>query len=150
MGSVAAYLKKSSGGRLSSRAFAGELSCVGEARRFVGQTLEEANQGAGCDVAILLTSELATNVVLHARTSFEVVVHVNDEVIRVEIHDGLAISEAFRDCIEDPPVSVEPTAIGGRGMMLVGLIALRFGLQDRGTEGKAVWFELPISGAEDA
>ena len=85
---------------MSSRTFAGELSCVGEARLFVRQTLEEAGQGGVCDVAILLTSELATNVVLHAKTGFEVVVEVNHEVIRVEIHDGMAVSEAFRDFMD--------------------------------------------------
>jgi len=123
----------------------GELSCVAQARLFVRQTLEAANQSPACDVAILLTSELATNVVLHAGTSFEIVVDVNHEVIRVEIHDGMAVSEAFRDFIEHPPAAVEPTAIGGRGIMLVSQIALRFGLQDRGPDGKAVWFELQVA-----
>ncbi len=65
----------------------------------------------------------------------------------MEIHDGMAVSEAFRDFIEHPPAAVEATATGGRGIMLVGVTALRFGLQDKGPDGKAVWLELPTGKA---
>ncbi|MBI5087751.1 MAG: ATP-binding protein [Actinobacteria bacterium] len=129
---------------MSSRTFIGEPSCVGLARRFVRETLEAAGQSAACDAALLLTSELATNVVRHAGTSFEIVVEV-DDTVRVEIHDGLAVTQAFRDLVEHPPAEVEPTAVGGRGIMLVDKTALRFGLRDKGAGGKAVWFELEVA-----
>ncbi|HRE00156.1 MAG TPA: ATP-binding protein [Ilumatobacteraceae bacterium] len=128
---------------MTSRTFLGELACVAAARRFVRDTLQGEGQDAACDAAVLMVSELATNVVLHAGTSFEIVLDVSNGLIRVEIHDGMAVSHAFRDLIENPPTVVEPVAAGGRGIMLIGLTALRFGLQDNGPEGKAVWFELP-------
>jgi anti-sigma regulatory factor (Ser/Thr protein kinase) len=134
---------------LSSRTFVGELSCIALARLFVRQTLEAESQSEACDLAVLLTSELATNVVRHAGTSFEVVVSASHEVIRVEIHDGAAVTEAFCDFVEHPPLSVEATSIGGRGIMLMSRTALRFGLLDRGPEGKAVWFELPVAESTD-
>ena len=127
---------------MSSREFVGERSCIAEARRFVRTTLEAADQGSACDTAMLLTSELATNVVGHAATSFEVVIDINDEIIRVEVHDGMAVSDAFRDLVEHPPTAVDAIQTNGRGIMLIGLTAVRFGLQDKGTDGKAVWFEL--------
>ncbi|MDQ1427615.1 MAG: hypothetical protein QOK39_1091 [Acidimicrobiaceae bacterium] len=110
------------------------------ARRFVDDAL------AGVDVdrhlAALLVTELVSNVVTHASTDFEVVVAVSDPV-RIEVHDGVAVTEAFRDLVANPPRQVDPGAHGGRGWVLVATLATRFGLIDRGSAGKAVWIELP-------
>lgn len=128
---------------MTSREFVGSSSCVAEARRFVRLELHGKCGEEPRGIAVLLTSELASNVVLHAGTAFEVIVEVRDAVIRVEIHDGAAVTQAFRDLVERPPAAVDVMAVGGRGIMLVGMNALRFGLADKGQHGKAVWFELP-------
>ena len=130
---------------MTARTFDGERSCLVAARRFVINELAAAGQSSSTEIAVLLTSELATNVVLHAGTSFEVVVETGPSVIRIEIHDGRAVTDAFRDLVANPPRSVEPTMVGGRGLLLIGSTALRFGLDDKGPEGKAIWFELAAS-----
>ena len=122
-------------------AFVGEAHSVGAARREVAAALRVANvQSSG--VAELLTSELVANAVEHAGTDFEVVVEINDLGVRIEIHDGAAVEEALRDPISTPQDPVDPSSLRRRGLFLVGSTAVRFGLIDKGCDGKAVWFEL--------
>jgi anti-sigma regulatory factor (Ser/Thr protein kinase) len=94
-------------------------------------------------VAILLTSELVTNVVKHAGTQLTLVVKIAPSV-RVEVHDGVAATRAFRETLAHPPTYVPATSPGGRGLGLVSALASRFGLDDEPGEweGKIVWFEL--------
>jgi anti-sigma regulatory factor (Ser/Thr protein kinase) len=91
----------------------------------------------------LLTSELVTNVVKHAGTQLTLVVRVEPGV-RVEVHDGVAATRAFREILARPPTDVPATSPGGRGLGLVSALASRFGLDDEPGEwdGKVVWFEL--------
>jgi hypothetical protein len=39
-----------------------------------------------------------------------------------------------------------PDAVTGRGLMMIDSAAERWGI-DESSEGKAVWFELPLNGA---
>jgi anti-sigma regulatory factor (Ser/Thr protein kinase) len=118
-----------------------EPSSVALARRFVRGHLDAYD--VDLDVALLLTTELVTNVVRHARTNLDLVVTV-EPTIRVEVHDGEAATEAFRDLIAEPPTNVATTSAGGRGLGLVAATASRFGLGDEpgSWNGKIVWFEL--------
>ena len=125
---------------MTSQTFVGEQVSVRAARRFVNDHL--ARHGIDASVATLLTSELASNVVQHACTDFDITVTVDKDIVRVEIHDGIAVSEAFRDLIDNPPLAVEATSVRGRGLLLVGATATRFGLTDKGPRGKALWFEI--------
>jgi anti-sigma regulatory factor (Ser/Thr protein kinase) len=108
---------------------------VGDARRFVRSVIERH----GCDAedAVLLLSELATNVVDHARTAFTVTVVMGDGVVRVEVHDGLGGALV-------PTAEVLPVADGerGRGLGIVRALARGWGWEER-PGGKTVWFELP-------
>ena len=98
------------------------------ARRFVAGRLD-GHPSVGD--AELLTSELVTNVVLHAHSSGAVVVSVAHGCLRVEVTDrSMAV-----------PLMREPTEDGGRGLRLVEMLADRWGVApDVG--GKAVWFEI--------
>ena len=120
--------------------FANDVSSVSAARRFVRDALDDA--GFDADDATLLISELASNVVQHAGTDFDVVVMVIEATVRVEIHDGLAVSEAFRDLISQPPVPVDVSSPSGRGLFLLKSCGAKFGFTDKGHEGKAIWFEI--------
>jgi len=121
--------------------YVAEATSVRAARQQVADALQAAHvESSG--MAVLLTSELVSNAVEHAGTDFDVVVAVDDQVVRVEIHDGAAVSEALRDLIASPPVNADPSAPRGRGLFMVGSTAVRFGLIDKGEDGKAVWFEL--------
>jgi anti-sigma regulatory factor (Ser/Thr protein kinase) len=126
---------------VESITLAPEPRSIGAARRFVQSQL--AARELDASVAVLLTSELVTNVVQHARTELTLVVTVGPGV-RVEVHDGVAATRAFREILARPPTSVPATSPGGRGLGLVSLLATRFGLVDEPGEGdgKIVWFEL--------
>ena len=126
-----------------SKTLTAELSSVGSvgsARDFVRDVI--ADLGHDVPDAVLLTSELVSNAVEHASTEIEVVVCVDDETFRVEVHDGFTMTEAFRVITETEVQTVESRARQGRGLVMVRGIAARFGVLDKGEGGKAVWFEL--------
>lgn len=125
--------------------FAGETRSVAFARREVAKFFQAAGvQSSG--LAELLTSELVTNAVEYAGTDFDLVLKFDDPQVRVEIHDGAAVDDVLRDLIRDlshdPMVNFDPLARRGRGLMMVGQTAVRFGLIDKGADGKAIWFEM--------
>lgn len=107
-----------------------EPHSVKRAREFVTATLVEA--GLEPWPASLLVTELATNVVDHARSAYTVDVEVS-EVVRVVVRDGQAVLPAVRDAAAD--------AERGRGMALLEKLALRWGA-DLDGPGKRVWFEV--------
>lgn len=117
--------------------FPSETASVRAARRFVVEAA--AGSGVEVDNLALLVSELASNAVLHGRTSFAVALRVLDDRVRVSVSD------------QDPRPPViernQPTAVTGRGMLLVESLASRWGVEPTDS-GKTVWFELPL--AEDA
>jgi anti-sigma regulatory factor (Ser/Thr protein kinase) len=113
-----------------SRSFDARPGSVRAARRFVVSVVRETEVDA--DVAELLTSELATNAVVHAGSAFEVRVRTADSTVRVEIvNDEPELLASLR----------EPDERGGRGLAIIESLAARWGTEsDRGH--KIVWFEL--------
>jgi anti-sigma regulatory factor (Ser/Thr protein kinase) len=105
---------------------------AGEARRFVRDRLTAAGSQDLVETAELLTSELVTNTVLHARTPARLVVEVND-VVRVEVHD--------RDRQLAEPRDRGAESATGRGLVLVDALAQAWG-NEVTADGKVVWFEL--------
>ena len=89
----------------------------------------------------LLTSELVANVVRHADTDVTVTVRVGPP-FRVEVHDGVAATDAFRAMVAEPPPTADVSSIRGRGLGIVHTLATRIGLDDDPDGGKVVWFEL--------
>lgn len=100
------------------------------ARRFTRQALWDL--GPVAEVAELLVSELATNVVRHAATPFTVVVEPGDPV-RVVVSDGVAADLRA--------TAADGDATSGRGLMILDALAHRWGV-DATEGGKHVWFEL--------
>jgi len=117
-----------------------EPRSVGRARHFVTAACIERHIDPL--VAELLASELATNAVRYAKSEFTVRVDFTP-CVRVEVHDGLAATNTFREIVTNPP-ALSIDAPGGRGLPLVGRLSSRFGVDDdRGIwNGKIVWFEL--------
>jgi len=105
------------------------------ARELVRTRLAGAGLEAIADTACLLVSELVTNAVIHARTEAALVVDVSERVVQVRVGDG----NARRPEPEEP----DPWAARGRGLLLVDLLASRWGvsLEEEGL-GKTIWFEL--------
>ena len=87
----------------------------------------------GVETAELLTSELATNAIVHGHTAFDVEVTLSDGTIRVTVTD---LSEHL-------PVLLSPglSDVHGRGLLILDQMADRWGTYGTGT-GKQVWFDL--------
>ena len=85
------------------------------------------------DKAALLTSELVTNAVIHARTPVHVGVGWDGPRVQVHVADRSHKTPQPR-----PLRRAEPD---GRGLMLVAAMAQRWGVEPL-TGGKVVWFEL--------
>lgn len=106
---------------------------VPAARHFAADAVAELGRQGGLDETELLVSELATNAVVHAGTPMRVSVVRDGPAIRVEVRDDDPTLPAQRE--------PDPMAPGGRGMLLVELIAARWGV-NHNDRGKTVWFEL--------
>ncbi|WP_325065117.1 ATP-binding protein [Streptomyces apocyni] len=92
------------------------------------------------DVTVLLVSELVTNSLRHASGPIGV------RLQRPSSPTGSLLVEVS-DPLPDPPHERDAAAEdeGGRGLRLVACSARRWGTR-RGKTGKAVWFELPLTG----
>ena len=105
---------------------------VSEARAFVRANSPQlvADQEAAL---LLLTSELVTNAVLHARTEIDVDLIVTDHYVVVAVHDlDLAL----------PGQSPYANREGGWGLSIVGAMAETADLWRRPGGGKTAWFRL--------
>ena len=102
------------------------------ARHFVQAALDDLDLEV-CDTVVLLTSELATNAMLHARTDFEVAVARGEDALRIEVTDG--------NTRLPQPCMAPADATTGRGLALVDAMASAWGA-DRHGRGKTVWFEM--------
>ena len=111
---------------------------VGVARSLVRDSLAGFDRDAR-DVALLLTSELVTNAILHARTPVQLGVLVDGDRALVCVADRLPESPALspRAHSHDRP--------GGRGLALVEDLADTWGTTTY-TGGKTVWFVLQTAG----
>jgi anti-sigma B factor antagonist len=114
-----------------------ERASIKRARDFV----ERAVAGHVNDPSdvLLMTSELVSNVVGHVGSVLTVTVR-NGPVVRIEVHNHDAATEAFRDLLDHSslPSTTSPT---GRGLAIVRSLASRIGLDDDPGKGKVVWFE---------
>ena len=106
------------------------------ARRFVAEHVGEAGEDGSL---ALLTSEVVTNGVLHARTHLRLGVTTGADHILVTCGDD----DTSGSLVIPPPNNRRPT---GRGLMLVDTLASEWGVETRDT-GKTVWFTLPRSSA---
>jgi anti-sigma regulatory factor (Ser/Thr protein kinase) len=118
-------------------------SSVRQARRFVREVLRRWQLGGSLELAELLTSELATNSVLHARTDFSVTVEVVDSDIKVSVLDHSIAPPRQRTG------GSSTLATTGRGLEMVSLVASAWGrTPPESLDGyaKGVWFTLPAAG----
>ena len=122
-----------------ARSFGGTIAAVAEARAFVTERLRRWDLESLVSDAELLTSELVTNAVLHARSDVTVTVAVADGVAEIGVTDRL--ERPARAAVRAPG---GPRAVAASG--LVDLVALEWGVAPL-AGGKQVWFRLDI-GAE--
>lgn len=89
-----------------------------------------------CDTAVLLTSEVVTNAVMHGRSQARIVVTVGPREVLVEVGDDNSRPPVLQPHDED--------ALGGRGVGLLEVAASAWGVRDQPV-GKVVWFALRIA-----
>jgi anti-sigma regulatory factor (Ser/Thr protein kinase) len=120
---------------VAGRVLRSEPAAVGEARKHIRDRLAETLPTLKLTDAELLTSELVSNAVRHARpengSPIEVFVVIRSDAIRVSIVDeGPGFGRTER------PVDQE---IGGWGLHIVEHVADRWGVEEH---PHTVWFEI--------
>jgi PAS domain S-box-containing protein len=114
---------------------------VASARSFVRDTLQGWGFADIVDDAVVLTSELVTNAVVHAGTSADVLCLRTDDGVRIEVADHYPERE----------IPLQGQAVnmgnldreGGRGLQLCAALADRWGVDYTPTH-KQVWFQLDL------
>ncbi|MDX2932599.1 GAF domain-containing protein [Streptomyces ipomoeae] len=114
---------------------------VATARSFVRDTLQGWGFADIVDDAVVLTSELVTNAVIHAGTSADVLCLRSDDGVRIEVADRYPEREIP---LQTTPVNMgSPDREGGRGLQLCAAMAGRWGVEYTPTH-KQVWFQLDL------
>ncbi|WP_328447408.1 SpoIIE family protein phosphatase [Streptomyces sp. NBC_00386] len=114
---------------------------VATARSFVRDTLQGWGFADIVDDAVVLTSELVTNAVVHAGTSADVLCLRSDDGVRIEVADRYPEREIP---LQATAVNMgSPDREGGRGLQLCAALARRWGVDYTPTH-KQVWFQLDL------
>lgn len=126
-------------GRTDSKRFRVRRDSIPAARRHVRTVLIGWKLGGLVDDAALITSELATNVVNHAKGTgdyFELGLRRRKGVLILEVADSYQwLMPELRKPTDDEE--------SGRGLFIVEALAERWGVRPR-NPGKTVWVHLPV------
>ena len=134
---------------VATAAYQPEPMAAAAARRFVRDTLQswvvtggDADGHGLVDDAVLLTSELVTNAVVHAGTPVQVTCRLADDNVEVVVRDSQPAS-----LVPEPPETDRgPTErTSGRGLLLPSALASAWGVT-YGRTAKAVWFRIGLGG----
>ncbi|TNH28645.1 ATP-binding protein [Micromonospora orduensis] len=103
------------------------------ARKLVARHCRTWGMETVVDRAMVVTSELISNAVLHARTDIDITVTAMEKALRISVRDRAA----------DAPHAAAPTAAsqvseGGRGLPIIAALTTRWGFFAFG-DGKTVW-----------
>jgi anti-sigma regulatory factor (Ser/Thr protein kinase) len=120
-------------------AFKPSVDAPRRSRAFIREHLDEWGASHCEHEAVLVVSELVTNVVRHAHTEIHLHAEWDAATLRVEVRDGSSVLPAIAD-LEDEH---------GRGLRLVQQLASAWGVEQR-DDGKAVWFTVDAPPASPA
>jgi serine/threonine-protein kinase RsbW len=120
-----------------SRAFPATPEQAREARQFLAGILDAHHRA---DDALICLSELVTNAITHSRSrehggTFTVCAHLDGQRLRVEVRDqgGPWHTRGCHASADEP---------NGRGLLIVGQLASRWGCEGHSRCGWTVWYEL--------
>jgi len=134
-------------GLVAAAAFEPEPTAAAAARRFVRETLTSWQLSDRDDLvadAVLLTSELVTNAVVHAGTAVQLTCRLDGAAVEVSVLDGHPAR-----MIPDPPSgAAEAHRPNGRGLLLPGALSSSWGVTYAPT-AKVVWFRLGLGARPD-
>jgi sigma-B regulation protein RsbU (phosphoserine phosphatase) len=112
------------------------------ARALVRAVLEEVGLDSLLNEALLLTTELSTNAVVHAGTELDIEVTADPGGLTVTVTDfAPGPVEQLAVGPKNEKIDIGEVAERGRGLLLVDHFASRWGTVHEGT-GKGVWFRL--------
>ncbi|MGW2179200.1 SpoIIE family protein phosphatase [Streptomyces sp. NPDC001732] len=114
---------------------------VATARAFVRDTLQGWGYADVVDDAVVLTSELVTNAVVHAGTAADVLCLRTEDGVRIEVSDHYPEREIPLQ--STGPDFVGPDRENGRGLLLCAALATRWGVEYSPAR-KHVWFQLDL------
>ncbi|QNP65635.1 SpoIIE family protein phosphatase [Streptomyces genisteinicus] len=114
---------------------------VAAARAFVRDTLQGWGHADVVDDAVVLTSELVTNAVIHAGTAADVLCLRSEDGVRVEVGDRYPEREVPMQGAGQGFASLDRE--NGRGLLLCAALASRWGVEYTPTR-KHVWFRLDL------
>ncbi|WP_320776802.1 SpoIIE family protein phosphatase [Streptomyces sp. CRN 30] len=127
-----------SGGRLQQHVAPGDPEALAEARHLIRAAVVAWGAEELGDEIELVADELITNALTHTEGAAVVTLRVLtgvDRRLRVEVEDTSSALPRRRDSGE--------SAVSGRGLLLVELLADGWGVEARGG-GKCVWSEFPV------
>ncbi|GAB3774310.1 anti-sigma regulatory factor (Ser/Thr protein kinase) [Nocardioides ginsengisegetis] len=104
---------------------------VAGARRFVSDHLVDHDLPHLVDDVRLVVSELATNALLHAGTSFGILLWARGGLVVLEVRDGSPDGPSLGAAAD--------TDTNGRGIALVGALSRDWGVTDYVDGAKSVW-----------
>ncbi len=138
-------MKKGRRDLAASAAYEPEPAAAAAARRFVRETLcswQLADRSSRLvDDAVLLTSELVTNAIVHAGTPLQVSCRLDGGEVEVAVsdrHPARGLGEMAAGAADD----AERTS--GRGLLLPAALASSWGVSYART-AKTVWFRMPVT-----
>ncbi|MFG2078577.1 SpoIIE family protein phosphatase [Nonomuraea maritima] len=131
--------------RVSSTAFDGTAHAPAHARKFVRQVLGEWRLSQLAEDAVLLTSELVTNAVVHAGTGVELTCRLDVDAVPPTLEIEVGDHHPARALPKAAPVlsSDGPPSTSGRGLALAALLADAWGVTYTKTT-KRVWVRMEL------
>ncbi len=120
-----------------------DMRSPGRARRLVSAARDDPVYDAGVDSAVLLTSELAENSVLHAGTEFEVEVRADTAAVTVTVSDRG--SGPLEEHLAQPRRRYGRAATHGRGLAMMARIASAWGTRHEADGTHRTWFTLDVT-----
>lgn len=113
------------------RTFPHEAESVPAARRFATSVLRSVSADT-LEAVELMVSELATNCIRHTNSGFVLTINRAAGDIRIEATDRAGGTPEMR--------SPKPTDPSGRGLKIVDMLSSDWGVDQRASTGKTVWF----------
>jgi len=105
--------------------------CASQTRAFVSGHLADHRLPYLVDAVRLVASELATNALVHAQTAFTVTLEASDHTVRLTVRDDSPALPARR-----APQALDTS---GRGLEIVSLVSLDWGIIEDPDGCKTVW-----------
>jgi anti-sigma regulatory factor (Ser/Thr protein kinase) len=102
-----------------------------QARNFVTQHLVDHRLLYLVDPIRLVASELATNALVHAQTAFGVTLASSDQTVLLTVRDESLAPPARR--------AAQTMDLSGRGLEIVDIVSLDWGINREGAGTKEVW-----------